>query len=84
MPVEWAVDYSRPQGTTVGHSRLQGSTVDYRGGMVVKQSPTSRGGRRWIQGEDRLDYLMTRKKRKAERRFPRRGMRLHCCRFHCW
>ena len=39
---------------------------------------------RWIQGEDRLDYLMTRKKRKAERRFPRRGMRLHCCRFHCW
>ena len=38
---------------------------------------------RWIQGEDRLDYLMTRKKRKAERRFPRRGMRLHCCRFHC-
>ena len=39
---------------------------------------------RWIQGEGRLDYLMTRKKRKAERRFPRRGMRLHCCRFHCW
>ena len=38
---------------------------------------------RWIQGEDRLDYLMTRKRRKAERRFPRRGMRLHCCRFHC-
>ena len=39
---------------------------------------------RWIQGEDRLDYLMTRKRRKVERRFPMRGMRLHCCRFHCW
>merc|ERR1719507_2665308 len=27
---------------------------------------------------------MTRRKRKGERRFPRRGMRLHCCHFHCW
>jgi len=48
-----------------------------------KEEGGKRAGR-WIQGEDRLDYLMTRKKRKAERRFPRRGMRLHCCRFHCW
>ena len=53
----------------------------------VRKKRRGEGGRRagrWIQGEDRLDYLMTRKKRKAEQRFPRRGMRLHCCRFHCW
>ena len=39
---------------------------------------------RWTQVEGRQDYLMTRRKRKGERRFPRRGMRLHCCHFHCW
>ena len=48
-----------------------------------KEEGEKRAGR-WIREEDRQDYLMTRRKRMAEQRFPRRGMRLHCCRFHCW
>ena len=48
-----------------------------------KEEAGKRAGR-WIQEEDRLDYLMRRKKMKVERSFPMRGMRLHCCRFHCW